>query len=323
MPDKLAPMLAESAEAAFDKAGWVWEPKLDGYRVLAFIDAKGVRLKSRKGLDLADNFPKLVAELAKQEVDGMVLDGELVAFDADGKPSFERLQQRMHQTEVSVVRRRMKSHPVVYVVFDLLYFDGHDLTGQPYERRREVLEGLELDGESWRTPGYSVGHAAELLEASRAQGLEGMVLKRLDSPYAPGKRTGAWLKVKNTLRQELVIGGWTPGEGRRKAHLGALLVGYFEGEGAERTLRYGGKIGTGFKQADLEELAARLAPLSRKTSPFEVGAAPPKNAHFVTPQLVAEFEFRELTREGMVRHGAYKGLREDKPAAEVELERPA
>ena len=149
-----------------------------------------------------------------------------------------------------------------------------------------------------------------------------MVLKRLDSPYVPGKRPGTWLKVKNTLRQELVIGGWTPGEGRRKQHLGALLVGYYEGEGAERTLRYGGKVGTGFKAGDLKELNKRLAPLERKTSPFGAGPKPPKGAHFAEPQLVAEFEFRELTAEGILRHAAYKGLREDKPATEVELERP-
>jgi bifunctional non-homologous end joining protein LigD len=322
-PESIVPMLARLSTLPRDADEWAVEVKWDGVRAIAYCQAGRVTLQTRNLNDVSAGYPEVQGVGAAFGDLDAVLDGELVAFDADGKPSFERLQQRMHQTEASVVRRRMKSHPVVYVVFDLLYFDGHDLSGLPYERRREVLDGLGLDGESWRTPGYSVGHAAELLEASRAQGLEGVVLKRLDSTYAPGKRNGTWLKVKNTLRQELAIGGWTPGEGRRKAHLGALLVGYFEGEGAERKLRYGGKIGTGFKQADLEELAARLAPLARKTSPFMTGAAPPKNAHFVTPQLVAEFEFRELTREGMVRHGAYKGLREDKPAAEVELERPA
>jgi bifunctional non-homologous end joining protein LigD len=251
-----------------------------------------------------------------------VLDGELVVFDENGRPSFELLQQRIHQTAESVVRRRMQTHPVVFMVFDLLYFNGYDFTGLPYERRRELLEELGLEGESWQTPAYSVGQAAELLAASREQGLEGMVLKRLDSPYVPGKRPGTWLKVKNTLRQELVIGGWTPGEGRRKEHLGALLVGYYEGEGEERVLRYGGKVGTGFKASDLAGLNQRLAPLERKTSPFGAGPKPPKDAHFAEPRLVAEFEFRELTKEGILRHAAYKGLREDKPAIEVELERP-
>jgi bifunctional non-homologous end joining protein LigD len=252
-----------------------------------------------------------------------VLDGEIVAFDEDGKPSFERLQQRIHNTDESIIRRRMKTHPVVYVVFDLLYLNGEDLTGEPYSRRRELLEGLDLNGESWQTPGHSVGQAKELLAASKEQGLEGVMLKRVDSSYAPGKRTGAWLKVKNVSRQEFVVGGWTPGEGRRKSRLGALLVGYFEDEGGEQVLRYGGKVGTGFTEEDLAALIARLAPLEQKKSPFGAGPKTPKGARFVEPCLVAEVEFREMTKEGMVRHGAFKGLREDKPATEVGLERAA
>jgi len=322
-PEDVVPMLARLSTLPGDDSGWAVEVKWDGVRAIAYCRPGRVKLQTRNLNDVSAQYPE-VRRLARRlgSVDA-VLDGELVVFDEAGRPSFELLQQRIHQTDASVVRRRMKSHPVVYVVFDLLYFDGYDLTGLPYERRRELLDQLELEGESWQTPGYSTGHAEELLAASREQGLEGMVLKRLDSAYSPGKRTGEWLKVKNTLRQELVIGGWTPGEGRRKQHLGALLVGYYEGEGDERVLRYGGKVGTGFKAADLTELNKRLAPLERKTSPFEAGPKPPKNALFADPRLVAEFEFRELTGEGMVRHGAYKGLREDKPVAEVELERPA
>lgn len=216
-----------------------------------------------------------------------------------------------------MVRRRLKTHPVTYVAFDLLYLEGRDLMAAPYSRRRELLEGLELNGPSWQTPAYSTGRAKELLAASAAQELEGLVLKRLDSAYAPGKRTGAWLKVKNTARQEVVIGGWLPGEGRRQGRLGSLLVGYFDGE----ALRYGGKVGTGFSERDLTMLGERLAPLERDTSPFVVGK-PPRNARFVEPRLVAEVEFRELTAEGMIRHGSFKGLREDKPAEQIVLERP-
>ena len=290
--------------------------KWDGVRAIAYCRPGRLTLQSRNLRDVTAQYLE-VRRLSRQlgAVDA-VLDGELVAFDESGWPSFERLQQRIHQTDESVVRRRMKSHPVTYVVFDLLYFDGRDLLEQPYSRRRELLEGLELSGPSWQTPAYSIGHAKELLAASAAQGLEGIVLKRLDSAYAPGKRSGVWLKVKNVGRQEFVIGGWLPGEGRRRGRLGAVLLGYFEGD----ELRYAGKVGTGFSDRELDELVERLTPLARETNPFAARRGP-RQANFVEPQLVAEIEFRELTAEGMIRHGSFKGLRDDKPAEQVGIER--
>src|SRR5262249_29261175 len=162
-----------------------------------------------------------------------------------------------HQTSDAVVRRRMKSHPVTYVIFDLLHLDGRDLRNEPYTVRRELLEGLGLEGESWQTPGHSVGHARELLAAAAERELQGIGL------YLPGKRTGSWLKVKNLGRQEFVIGGWLPGEGRRRNTIGALLLGYHDHEGDGGELRYAGKVGTGFSERDLEELLARLRPLER------------------------------------------------------------
>jgi bifunctional non-homologous end joining protein LigD len=320
-PESVVPMLARLSELPAD-GKWAVEVKWDGVRAVAYCRPGRIELESRNLNDVTAQYPevrRLSRQLGSRDA---VLDGELVAFDEDGQPSFERLQQRIHQTSASIVRRRMKSHPVTYVIFDLLYLEGRNLMGEPYRRRRELLEGLELSGDSWQTPGHSVGRAKQLLEASRRQQLEGILMKRLDSPYSPGKRTGSWLKVKNTMRQELVIGGWTPGEGRRRERLGALLLGHFEEDGGEPVLRYAGKVGTGFSERDLAALTARLGPLARESSSFAAGPAPPKNAHFVEPQLVAEIEFRELTAEGLLRHGSFKGLREDKAAPDVALEQP-
>ncbi|HET7120897.1 MAG TPA: non-homologous end-joining DNA ligase [Solirubrobacterales bacterium] len=319
-PQNVVPMLAKLAKLPADDDGWAVEVKWDGVRALAYCRPGRLELQTRNLNDVTAQYPE-VRRLSRQlGSHDAVLDGELVAFDEEGRPSFARLQQRMHLTSDALVRRRMETHPVVYVIFDLLYFDGHDLRGEPYSRRREILEELELEGAAWQTPGHSVGHAAELLAASKEHGLEGVMLKRLDSVYAPGQRTGAWLKVKNVSRQELVIGGWTPGEGRRAKRLGALLLGYYEHPGGEPVLRYGGKVGTGFTDADLSTLSARLAPLEREENPFAAGPRPPKDARFVEPRLIAEVEYRELTKEGILRHAAYKGLREDKEAEEVELE---
>jgi bifunctional non-homologous end joining protein LigD len=229
-----------------------------------------------------------------------------VAFDPEGKPSFERLQARMHLASDSAVRRRMKDIPVTYVAFDLLWLDGHSTCELAYEERRHLLEQLELDGPCWRTPAYHRGDGGALLAASKEQGLEGIVAKRLDSPYEPGRRSGAWVKVKNVFRQEFVVGGYTPGEGGRSASIGALAVGYHrDGE-----LAYAGKVGTGFTQSMLATLKRELEPLRRDTSPFD-GRQPPRGTLFVEPRLVAEIEFREWTASGTLRAPSFKGLRDD------------
>jgi bifunctional non-homologous end joining protein LigD len=318
-PESVVPMLAKLSTLPASDDGWAAEVKWDGVRAIAYCRPGRLELQTRNLNDVTKQYPevrRLSRQLGAREA---VLDGELVAFDEQGRPSFERLQQRIHQTSESVVRRRMKSHPVVYVIFDLLYLGGRNLIDEPYSRRRELLAGLELAGESWQTPDYSTGHAEELLAASAERGLEGIVLKRLESRYAPGKRSGAWLKVKNLGRQEFVIGGWQEGEGRRRNRLGAILLGYFDG--GEGELRYAGKVGTGFSERDLDQLTERLRPLARKSNPF-AGKRGPRDAHFVAPKLVAEIEFREMTADGMVRHGSFKGLREDKPATEVGVELP-
>jgi bifunctional non-homologous end joining protein LigD len=315
MPEHVVPMMAKLAAAPPGGDGWAYEIKWDGVRAIAYSEPGRLRLESRNLNDISAQYPEVRAMNRALGSHSAVLDGELVAFDADGRPSFERLQQRMHLTGEAQIRRRAEDHPVVYVVFDLLYLDGHSLMQLPYAERRTLLEELALDGPAWQTPSHSVGGGEALLAASAERGLEGVVAKRADSAYEPGKRGNAWLKIKTKRRQELVIGGWLPGEGRRSGDIGALLMGYHEGG----DLRFAGKVGTGFGQKELDMLGRELAPLARESSPF-TGRQPQKQARFVEPRLVAEIEFGEWTKERMLRHPSYKGLRRDKPAEQVVLE---
>ncbi len=324
MPEHLTPMLAAPGQLPQPEAGWAFEVKWDGIRAISYCKPGRLRIESRNLNDISSRYPELRAlsrELGMREA---VLDGEIVAFDERGAPSFERLQGRMHLTSESAIRRLAQQAPVTYVIFDLLYLEGHSTMGLAYRERRALLERLDMNGPAWQTPAYRVGEGPALLAATAEHRLEGLLAKRLDSPYRPGARNADWLKLKNTARQELVIGGWLPGKGGRTGQLGALLMGYYEGTGKRRALRYAGRVGTGFDEAELERLAGELDACRRRDSPFaKRGVQPPREARFVKPELVAEIEFSHWTREGILRHSVYRGLRTDKPAAEVERESAA
>ncbi|MEA2361805.1 MAG: bifunctional non-ous end joining protein LigD [Thermoleophilaceae bacterium] len=306
MPDRIAPMLARLGELPPDEEKWGFEVKWDGIRAVAFLDHGHINLQGRNFSDFTPRYPE-VRELARElGARRVILDGEVVAFDDDGKPSFERLQTRMHLASDSAVRRRARDTPVTYVIFDLLYLDGHSTLGLAYEQRRELLEALELDGPAWRAPAYHRGEGSALLNATRELGIEGIVAKRLDSTYQPGARGSAWLKIKNVCEQDVVIGGFTPGEGGRSGTLGALVCGVYD----DGKLTYVGKVGTGFTEKTLALVQRELEPLRRDTSPF-VGRQPPKGTVFIEPRLVARVELREWTRSGTMRAPSFKGLRDD------------
>ena len=305
MPAKLAPMLAEIGEAAFSKNDWMWEPKLDGYRVLAFVEGTKVKLRSRRGLDLTAAFPKLAAELGKQAAASMILDGEIVAFDGSGKPSFNALQNRVQLKSAPEIAAADKSTPAVYFCFDLLHFAGVDLRGAPYRDRRRYLSQCLLP-----SPLVQLVHATEdagaLQKAALASGFEGVVGKKKDSKYESGRRSALWLKVKPTQSADFVIGGYTKGKGSREP-LGAIAVGYRD----KGKLIYASHVGSGFDDRTLTKVKARLEPLKRESCPFD--ETPPSNgpATWVEPKVVAEVKFHSWTEDGRLRAPVFLRLRDD------------
>ncbi|MEJ7891963.1 MAG: non-homologous end-joining DNA ligase [Solirubrobacteraceae bacterium] len=306
MPQTLEPMAARAGGLPADQDGWAFEVKWDGVRALGFSSGGRLKLLSRSGRDITAQYPEVrgLAELLGSRE--AILDGEIVAFSEDGLPSFGRLQSRMNVVSARAVTRLARDVPVAYVLFDLLWLEGHSLMDQPYEARRAALKELDLHGSSWQVPGHHVGDGDTLLELTRRQGIEGVMAKRLDSTYAPGRRTSAWVKVKNVSRTSLVVGGWLPGEGGRTGRLGALCVGFYE----DGELQYAGRVGTGFNEAELLRLGKLLEPLSAQRSPFS-GRQPPKHTRWVEPALVCDVKFREWTRTRTLRAPSYKGLRDD------------
>ena len=301
--------------------GWAWELKWDGIRALAYIADERLRLFTRNGNEVSHRYPELASLAAPLESRNAILDGEIVTFDERGRPSFERLQQRMHVEDAGVIRKLTIQVPAVYVLFDLLWLDGESTMGLPYEERRSLLSELGLQGESWRTPPFEAGDGRTTLDVSHQFGLEGVVAKRCDSLYEAGRRSRSWLKVKHTLRQEFVVGGWYPGEHGRTGSIGSLLIGYWDGTGANRNLHYAGRVGSGLSQADIARLEDLFSRCARDTSPFATGS-PPRSSRFVEPILVVEVKFTEWTATGSVRQPTLLGFRTDKSGDEVVRELP-
>jgi bifunctional non-homologous end joining protein LigD len=320
MPEHVVPMLARALQGArtgelpSDADAWAYEVKWDGVRAIAYSRPGELRLESRNLNDVTDSYPELVGLNRALSSHSAILDGEIVAFDELGRPSFAALQRRMHVASRAQARRLMAGTPVTLMLFDVLWLDGHSLMGLTYLERRELLAAMALDGEHWRTPEHVLGDGAALLEASAAQGLEGVVAKRVDSTYRPGARGSAWVKVKTVARQELVVGGWMPGKGKRTGTIGALLLGVHDRDGS---LRYAGRVGSGFTERELARLEALLAPLARASSPFTAGAKPPREAVFAEPRLVVEVQFASWTDDGSLRAPVYVGVRDDKDPGEV------
>jgi bifunctional non-homologous end joining protein LigD len=319
LPRLIRPMLAMRAnELPRDDDQWAYEFKWDGVRGISYVDEGRVRVLSRSDRDITLTYPEL-AELGALTDRPAVFDGEIVAL-RDGRPDFGALQSRMHVQRPT--ERLLAAVPVEYYVFDVLYLDDRMLIDEPYERRRAALDDLAPAGRHIRTSPWFVGCGQDVLAASVANGLEGVIAKRLDSGYQPGKRSRAWLKVKNVRHQEVVIGGWKPGAGRRAGAIGSLLLGVNNDRHDGRGLEFVGHVGTGFTDAMLRDLAVRLRPLERPTSPFagEVPREFARHAHWVEPLLVGEVAYGELTTEGRLRHPTWRGLRPDKDPGEVTRE---
>ncbi|MGI9119764.1 MAG: non-homologous end-joining DNA ligase [Acidimicrobiales bacterium] len=307
-------MLATAGPLPPDQGRYTFEFKWDGIRAVVHWDGTNLRLETRNLRDVTVAYPELQGMVAALGPRPAVLDGEIVALDGHGAPSFQRLQERMHVGDRRLAADRAARVPACWFAFDVLHLGDNSTMALPWTERRARLESLVLSGPSWATPPSFAGEGDAILAAARARGLEGVVAKRLDSVYVPGARSSAWIKVKLVARDEFVVGGWLPGEGGREGSVGSLLLGVPDANGA---LVFVGAVGTGFTDVELRRLSHELAGDVRPASPF-TGSLGRKGAVFVEPRLVVDVEYRERTSTGILRHPSYKGTRIDKSPADLE-----
>ena len=318
------PMYATVGQEIPREKGWTFEPKYDGVRVLAHAGARSVRLVTRNGRDKARQFPEIVSalrELAARRRTTVILDGEIVARGGRELQRFQALQSRLHLARGDEIAMKARDEPAVLVAFDLLAEGRTLLTKRPWTERRARLDALlaGIPASSAVRPGDTAPDGgARLLRLARRRGWEGIMAKRMDATYIPGARSRDWRKLKVEFRQELVAGGFTEPR-RTRPYLGALLLGYYDGNGK---LRYAGHAGGGFTHEQLREMRKRLDRLERRTPPFiDPPRRPNEVVHWVRPEVVVEVKFNEWTADGRLRQPIFLGVRDDKPARAVTRER--
>ena len=317
-PSWVEPMAATLTERRFSDPGWIFEPKFDGERCLAFRKGSRVRLRSRNRKLANDHYPELVEALAAQAAGDFVVDGEVVAFEG-GRTSFARLQRRMQVRDPDAARATGVA--VYFYLFDVLHADGQDVTGLPVRDRKALLRRLLRFRDPIRFTAHRNADGEAYWREACRKGWEGVIAKRADAAYEP-RRSRLWLKFKCVAEQEFVVGGFTDPEGSRRG-FGALLLGYYDDDGGGGELVYAGKVGTGFDDPLLERLRRRLGGLERGGPPFAPGRLPSAGVHWVRPELVAQVAFTEWTGDGQLRHPRFLGLRRDKRPREVVRERPS
>ncbi|MEV4709331.1 non-homologous end-joining DNA ligase [Actinoplanes sp. NPDC049316] len=319
LPESIAPMLATLGEPSAEP-GQAIEYKWDGIRCVAFVEGGGVRLQTRNGNDVTAAYPELAGLPELTGDRPVVLDGEIVALDPAGRPSFAQLQQRMHVADPAPAL--VAAVPVGYYVFDLLHLGGVSTMPLPYAERRDLLAGLALSSAAVRVPPHFVGADPQaIMTAAQAQGLEGIVVKRLASAYQPGRRSPSWIKVPVSATQEVVIIGWKPGQGRRAGTIGSLLTAVAAPDGR---LSFAGGVGTGFTHEMLTHLQDVLRPYARRTAPAPgIPREFARGAHWVEPLFVGEVAYRNWTPDGRLRHPSWRGLRPDKTPAQAVRDRAA
>jgi bifunctional non-homologous end joining protein LigD len=298
MPEGIEPMLAKAGSLPSHDEDYAFEIKWDGVRTIIAVSHGRVRARSRNGHDVTATYPELRGIGDALGATDCILDGEIVALDDTGTPSFDLLQRRSAVASAQIARRRSREVPVTYQVFDLLWLNGHATTSLAYTDRRRLLEHLDLHGPHWQTPAYHVGDGQAMIDASRRLGLEGVVAKRLTSRYEPGRRNAAWIKIKNDRTITVVIGGYTHGRGARRNRIGALAVGVEDTAGQ---LVYAGRVGSGMSDATLDTLERLLPPTRRAETPF-AGGATPAGIEFVEPCYRAVVRYTETTTAGTLRH---------------------